>query len=169
MVVLEYGYLIRSEAMTTKECCPRFDPAPWQERWVEMDGKRFVKDRVRCFLHIPLNFGAVMKRNLARIEAAGAKAPDMLVLSDESSPWRSVVYLEVAKDVPGAEMASIEGTFLAQAYEGPYRDISKWIADIRKRVAAQGKTLKGLLFYYTTCPVCAKKYGKNYVVLFAKV
>ncbi|MGD9611469.1 MAG: hydrolase [Kiritimatiellia bacterium] len=152
----------------TNECCPRFDPAPWQERWMAMDGKRFVKDRVRSFLRIPLNFGGVMARNMEIIQKAGAEKPDMIVLSDENSPWGSDVYLEVAKDVPGAAMASIPGTFLAQAYEGPYRNIPKWIADVKRRVADKGKTLKRLLFFYTTCPTCAKKYGKNYVVLFAQ-
>ena len=152
-----------------KECCPKFDPAPWQERWLTLDGKKFAKARVRSFLRIPLNFGAVMARNMAAIRAAGAEAKGMLVLSDENSLWGADVYLEVAKDFSGAEMAPIQGTFLAQAYEGPYRDISKWIADIRGRVAAKGKTLRKLLFYYTTCPKCAKQYGRNYVVLFAQV
>ncbi|HAL91894.1 MAG TPA: hypothetical protein DCM68_02575 [Verrucomicrobia bacterium] len=153
----------------TKECCPRFDPAPWQERQITLDGKRFVKDRVRSFLRIPLNFGGVMVRNMAKIQAAGAEVPNMLLLSDENSLWGSDVYLEVAKDVPGAEMASISGTFLAQAYEGPYRAIPKWIADMRLRLSNKGKTLQKLYFYYTTCPKCAQKYGKNYVVLLAKI
>ena len=152
-----------------EECCPPFDPRSWQERWVTLDGRRFVKDRVRSFLRVPLNFGAVMTRNLAAIRAAGAAAPTMLVLADENSLWGADVYLEARKDVPGAQMAAIQGTFLAQAYEGPYREIPKWIADIRGRVAAKGKTLRKLLFYYTTCPKCAKQYGRNFVVLFAQV
>ena len=151
------------------ECCPRFDPATWQERWIALDGKRFVQDRVRSFLHIPLNFGAVMVRNMAVIQKAGAAIPNMLLLSDENSLWGADVYLEVAKEIPGAKMASIAGTFLAQAYEGSYRDIPKWIADIQRRLADKGKTMKKLYFYYTTCPKCAKKYGQNYVVLFAQV
>ena len=151
-----------------KECCPRFDPAPWQERWVTLDGKRFVKDRVRSFLRVPLNFGAVMARDMAAIQKAGAEAPGMLALSDENSLWGADLYLEVSREVPGLKAASIQGTFLAQAYEGPYRDIPKWIADLRRRVGAKGKTLRRLLFFYTTCPACAKKHGKNYVVLFGQ-
>ena len=151
-----------------KECCPKFDPASWQERWLALDGKQFVRDRVRSFLRIPLNFGAVMARNVAAIQQAGAEAKDMLALSDENSLWGSDLYLEVAKDVPGLPMASIAGTFLAQAYEGPYRDIPKWIADLKRRVADKGKTPKKFYFYYTTCPKCAQKYGKNHVVLFAQ-
>ena len=153
----------------TRECCPKFDPAPWQERWVALDGKRFVRDRVRSFLRIPLNFGAVMVRNMAAIRKAEAELPGMLLLSDENSPWGADVYLEVAKAVPGAKMAALSGTCLAQAYEGPYRDIPKWIADLQRRVAGKGKAIRKLYFYYTTCPKCAKKHGKNYVVLFAQV
>jgi len=153
----------------TTECCPKFDPAPWQERQVALDGRRFVKDRVRSFLRIPLNFGGVMVRNMSRIREAGAEVRDMLVLSDENSLWGSDVYLEVSKDVPGAETASIPGEFLAQAYEGPYRDISKWVADMKSRLSDRGKTLQKLYFYYTTCPKCAKKYGRNHVVLFARI
>ena len=151
-----------------KECCPKFDPAPWQERWMTLDGKKVATARVHSFLRIPLNFGAVMARNMAAIQQAGAEAKDMLALSDENSLWGSDLYLEVAKDVPGLPMASIAGTFLAQAYEGAYRDIPKWIADLKRRVADKGKTPKKFYFYYTTCPKCAQKYGKNHVVLFAQ-
>ena len=151
------------------ECCPTFDPGPWQERIVALDGKQFVRDRVRSFLRIPLNFGATMARNLAAIRQAGAEAKDMLVLSDENSLWGADLYLEVAREVPGLRMATLPGTFLAQAYEGSYRDIPKWIADLKTRVANRGRTMKRLLFWYTTCPKCAQKRGKNVVVLLAQI
>lgn len=151
-----------------KECCPKFDPAPWQDRLVALDGKKFVKARVRSFLRIPLNFGGVVARNMAAIRRADAEKSGMLMLSDENSWWGSDLYLEVQKDVPGVRMATLNGTFLAQAYEGSYRSIPVWIADLKRRLAAKGKTLKRLLFFYTTCPKCAQKRGKNYVVLFGQ-
>ena len=36
-------------------------------------------------------------------------------------------------------------------------------------VKSQGKELKELFTFCMTCPKCAKKYGKNYVVLFARI
>jgi hypothetical protein len=36
-------------------------------------------------------------------------------------------------------------------------------------VQAKGKKMDTLYFFYTTCPKCAKHYGKNYVVEVAKV
>jgi hypothetical protein len=40
---------------------------------------------------------------------------------------------------------------------------------MKSYVKAKGKALQKLYFFYTTCPKCAKKYGKNYVVLLAQV
>jgi hypothetical protein len=36
-------------------------------------------------------------------------------------------------------------------------------------VESEGKELKNLYYFYTTCPACAKVYGKNYTVLLAAV
>jgi len=150
-------------------CCPRFDPGPWDRKEVTFQDKLFVKDRVRSLLHIPLNFGKVMVRNLEKIQAAGALAPEPLLLSDENSLWGADVYLAVAQDVPGAEMARISGTFLTRVFEGPYSNIRKWIEEMKTYVAGQQKQFGKLYFFYTTCPKCARHYGQNYVVLLAQV
>jgi NMD protein affecting ribosome stability and mRNA decay len=81
-------------------CCPRFDPAPWEDKEVTFTDKLSVKDRVRSFLHIPLNFGSVM---------------------------------------------------------------------VKTHVASKKKQMRKLYFFYTTCPKCAKFYGKNYTVLLAQI
>ncbi len=151
------------------ECCPPFDPQPWDQNEVTWQNKKFVKDRVRSFLHIPLNFSGVMIRNMAKIQAAGAASAEVIVLSDENSLWGADVYIAVAKDVPDAQMATISGTFLSKVFEGPYKNVCTWMKQTREYVARQGKTLKKLYCYYTTCPKCAKKYGKNYVVILAQV
>jgi hypothetical protein len=151
------------------ECCPRFDPGPWNEKTLTWENRRFVQDRVTSFLHIPLNFGAVMKRNVAAIKAVDAFPETVVVLADENSLWGADVYIEVTQDVPGAKMATISGTFLAKVFEGPYGQMRKWIDQMKTFVEGKEKTLDKLYFFYTTCPKCAKKYGKNYVVLLAQV
>jgi hypothetical protein len=64
----------------TKACCPPFQPEAWDEKEISWQGKLFVKDRVRSFLHVPLNFGTVLRRNWGRMEAAGAAPEERLVL-----------------------------------------------------------------------------------------
>lgn len=45
----------------------------------------------------------------------------------------------------------------------------KWIEEMKTFVQSKDRQLEKLYFFYTTCPRCAKKYGKNYVVVLAKV
>ncbi len=151
------------------ECCPRFDPEPWEEKTLTWENKRFLKDRVTSFLHIPLNFGAVMERNVEKIEAIGASPEAMIVLSDENSLWGADVYIEVTRDIPDANITTISGTFLSRVFEGPYRNMRKWMDEMKRFVATKGKTCRKMYFFYTTCPKCSKKYGKNYVVILAEV
>jgi hypothetical protein len=66
-------------------------------------------------------------------------------------------------------MATISGTFLTKVFEGPYQNMGKWIKEMDAYVKAKGKENKKLYSYYTTCPKCAKAYGKNYVVLLAQI
>jgi hypothetical protein len=93
----------------------------------------------------------------------------MVVLSDENSLWGADVYIGVSKEVLNAENVTISGTFLSKVFEGPYRDMRKWIDEAKGFVASRGREMQRLYFFYTTCPKCAKKYGKNYVVILAQV
>jgi len=150
------------------ECCPIFDPTPWDEKEIVWDEKLFVQDRVCSLFHIPLNFGKVMARSVALIEQSDAKLDEMIVLSDENSLWGADVFIDVKKDVTGAKMAKLSGTFQSKVFEGPYKNIKNWIAEMNDYLNTNGKTCQKLYFYYTTCPKCAKEHGKNYVVLIAK-
>lgn len=150
-------------------CCEPFDPAPWEDKEITWDNKLFVKDRVTSIFHIPLNYGGKVVKNMELIKKASAKSPYQLMLTDENSLWGADIYIDVAKDVPGAQMATISGTFLTKVFEGPYKNAGKWAQEMIPYVASKGKTLKKLYFSYTTCPKCANVYGKNYVVLFAQV
>ena len=150
-------------------CCPRFEPKPWMDDEVVFENKLFLKDRVRSFLHIPLNFGKVMIRNMEKIQAAGAEADEMLLLVDENSLWGSDVHIAIAKEVAAGENVRISGRFLTKVFDGPFKDIRKWVTQMNEYLAEKGETLKKLLYFYTTCPKCAKVYGHNYVVLLAQV
>ncbi|MEE9323471.1 MAG: hydrolase [Candidatus Aenigmarchaeota archaeon] len=150
-------------------CCPRFDPKPWDKKEVKFKDKLFLKDHVRSFFHIPIGFGKMMVRNMDIIQKADALPKEPLMLSDEKSMWGSDVYIHVSKEVPDAEMARISGTFMTKVFEGPYKNIGKWVKEMKDYVKSKGKEIKKMYFFYTTCPKCAKVYGKNYVVILARV
>jgi len=150
-------------------CCPRFNPQPWDQKEIVFKDRLFMKDRVTSFCHIPLNFGKVMVRNMEKIMQSGALAPEPLMLVDENSLWGADVYIAISKTIPGAEIATISGTFLTKVFEGPYKDAGKWAAQMKDYVKSKARDLKKLYFFYTTCPKCAEFYGKNYTVLLAQV
>jgi hypothetical protein len=150
-------------------CCPIFDPEPWDEKEVTWQDKLFIKDHVTSFLHIPLNFGKVVIRNMKIIEDAEAGNPQNLMLSDEKSLWGSDVYIAVSKEVPGAKLGRVSGTFLTKVFEGGYQNAGKWAKQMESYVRSKGGEIKKMYFWYTTCPKCAKVYGKNYTVILARV
>jgi hypothetical protein len=128
----------------------------WDEKEITWTEKLFVKDKVWSFLHIPLNFGQVMVRNMEKIQKAGASAKETIVLSDEKSMWGSNVYIAVEKDFPGSDSVRISGTFLTKVFEGPYKDTGKWMREMNAFVTLKGKTAKKTYLFYTTCPKCAQ-------------
>jgi hypothetical protein len=149
-------------------CCPKFNPEPWDEKEVTFKSRLFLKDRVRAFLHIPLNFGKVMVKNMEKIRKANALIPEPLMLSDEASLWRSNIYVAVSKEVPGAKIVRLSGNFLTKVFEGEYRNMKRWIEEMKNYVKSKDKKVKKMYFFYTTCPRCAKYYGKNYTVILAE-
>jgi len=151
------------------ECCPKFNPSPWDEKTHEWHGKKFIKDKVFTLFYMPVNFGSVMSRMVKKVEKAGASTPDWLCLSDHTSPWNMDIYLAVGKEVPETSNATISGKFLSKVYEGQFKETGKWMQDFKQFVKAKGHHLHKMYMWYTTCPKCAKKYGKNYVVILGKI
>jgi hypothetical protein len=150
-------------------CCPKFDPAPWDNKVFEWTNKKFIKDKVFTFFYMPMNLGKVMKRLDENFRKAGIEFSDYLSLSDHTSKWNMDIYIAVDKEVPGAENITLSGKFLSKVYEGPFSNTGKWCKDIEVIVKSKGYNIKKLYLWYTTCPKCAKKYGKNYVAIVTEV
>lgn len=151
--------------MEESVCCPKFDPAPWDEKIFQWQGKRFIKDRVFTFFYMPVTFGKVMRALDEKVRKSGAMMPDRLCLSDHTSKWNMDVYLSVDREIPGVENITISGDFLSKVYEGPFKDTGKWCRDFEGYAERRNLKINKWYMWYTTCPKCAKEYGKNYVVI----
>lgn len=149
-------------------CCPRFDPEPWQEKEFEWNEKKFIKTNAITFLYVPLSFGSAMRRLDKLVREAGATFVDNMALSDHTSKWNMDVYAAVDREVPGAENVTLSGRFLSKVYEGDFKDTGKWGEDFKQYAASKGAKIDTWYMWYTTCPKCAKKYGKNYTVILGK-
>lgn len=155
--------------ITPTECCPPFDPIPWDNQLIEWSDKLFIRDKVFCLLNMPLNFSKVMTRVMTKTEKHGATVPQGLCLSDHTSSWNMDIYLAVDKEIPEAENVKMTGKFYSRFYEGDFRKTGEWITDFKKQTTEKQLSTGKMYLWYTTCPQCAKIYGKNYVVILANI
>ncbi len=150
-------------------CCPPFNPDLWDEKVLEWNNKKFIKDSVFTLFYMPVNFAKVMVRFNKTVEKAGAEMQDALCLSDHTSKWNMDLYLAVNKEVPGAKNVTLSGKYFCKVYEGPFRDTEKWCKDFEGITQSRRLKTGKIFMWYTTCPKCAKKYGKNFVAILGKV
>ena len=152
-----------------KQCCPKFDPAAWDGKLLEWKDKKFIKDKVFTFLHMPVNFRSVMKRLDEKVRETGASMPNFLCLSEHTSKWNMDVYLAVDRQIQDANNVTLSGRFLGKVYEGPFKNTGKWCKDFESYAKNKGLSVRKWYMWYTTCPKCVRKYGKNYIVIIGEV
>lgn len=174
LIIFVVNKLIQSKKMKNQinqqsECCPPFHPEDWDHKLFEWKDKLFVRQKVKTFFFMPVNFGPVMRRMDSIIRSANGHIVDGLVLSDHASRWNMDVYIAVNMEIPGACTTSLNGTYYCKVYEGNFKETGVWCKDFEEHAKNKGFSIEKWFMWYTTCPKCAKKYGKNYVAIFAKV
>jgi hypothetical protein len=157
------------ETTSNSVCCPKFEPAPWDGKIFEWNNKKFIKDKIFTLFYIPVNFGKVITRMISRVEQTQGVVPDWLCLSDHTSKWNMDLYLAVDKEIPGTANTTLSGKYFSKVYEGNFKETGKWCKDFQAYAKGKGLNVQKYFMWYTTCPKCAKKYGKNYVVIVGRV
>ena len=150
-------------------CCAEFNPTLWDDKTFTWINKKFINDSICSLFYIPINFGKVMTRLDKEIRSHDAFIPDMMWLTEHSSPWKINVHAAVSKEIPNYKNTILTGTFYCKVYEGSFRDSKKWCEDFEKVAKSKGYSTKKLYKWCTTCPKCAKKFGKNYVAIFSQI
>ena len=168
---MEVQYQIPVIDMSDNEtgCCPRFKPEDWDNKVFNFKDLNFIKTSTRSFLYMPLNMGAVMTKTMEDILAANVAYKDQyFILSKDISKWKCEHLFMVNGDVPGYEREHLDGNYYSKVFDGPFKDMTKWIKEMDAYMLRTSGPLEEIYAFYTTCPKCAKHYGHNYVVLFAK-
>ncbi len=153
--------------MKEEICCPKFDPKPWDKKIFEWKKKKFVKAKVFTLFFMPINFGSVISKLMNKVGKDISK--DMMCLSDHTSKWNMNIYVAVDREIDGLENVTLSGKYLSKVYEGDFKDTAIWCKDFEKFAESKEMEIKKWYVWYTTCPKCAKKYGKNYTVIINKV
>lgn len=150
-------------------CCPEFNPQKWDDKILEWYNKNFIKSRVCTFFYMPMNFGSVMRKLDKLVNFSSINQEEMVCLSDHTSKWNMDLYIAIDKEVQGIENVKLSGKHYCKVYEGKFQDTGKWCKDFEGVTKTKGLKTSKMYMWYTTCPKCAKKYGKNYVPIIAKI
>lgn len=155
-------------------CCPEFDLEKWNEKTFHWDHKKFLKASLPTFFHIPLPsmIGSRIRKLMKHAETSKVlpqNMEDVLLLFTDPNAFKSEIYLSVTADVPEARNTTLSGTFVGKVFDGAYRDMPQFIKRMESFLMGQHKKAEKYYVHYAYCPKCARKYGHNYMVLFAKV
>lgn len=157
-----------------KQCCPKFSPEKWDGKTHEWTNKPFIKEDMPTFFHIPLPF--LINKKVTRLckemedsQKAETDSTNVLLLFRDPTAFKSEIYLSVLGPVSGADNVTISGTFISKVFSGSYSDVPNFMKQMKEYLKAQNKTAKDYYIHYAYCPKCAKKYGDNYMIIFAKV
>jgi len=158
------------DSVNTTGCCSKFNPEGWDGQELRFYYKEFVRATTKSLLHMPLDMGQVFSRVMGHIEDADAyNADNCIVLSRDLSASEAEHLFSISQPVPEEEAATLTGDFITKVFEGSFRHVKKWYEEMEDLVRFKGKTPTDVYFFYTTCPKCAKSYGKNYVVGVARL
>lgn len=157
-----------------EECCPKIDVEKWDRKTFEWKNKPFIKETIPAFFHIPLPgmIGKKIRKMYELVENAGASIPDVhdaLILFRDPTAFKSEIYYAVTKSVDGANNNDISGTFEARVFDGPYQAAPRFISEMEIYLKEKNLQAKDYYMHYAYCPKCAKKFGHNYMILFALV
>lgn len=152
-------------------CCAVPDIGGWDRKVVHFSDKPFIRQHTRSVFHVPLNMASVMTAIQRQAETAGATMPpeEAMVLSRDLSPFRAEHLYAVTEPVAGADNVTLSGDFAARVFEGAFSGAPAWHDEVRSYAVELGRTPTDVYFFYTTCPACAKHYGKNYVIALARL
>jgi len=157
-----------------KICCPKFNPEKWDQKTYNWENKTFIKETIPTFFHIP--FPPMIGQRITKMcqmaettKMVESNIEDVLMLFHDPSAFKSEIYLSVTGNVPNVNNVSISGTFMAKVFAGTFTDVPKFIKQMNEYLAGQGKKAKDYYIHYAYCPKCAKKYGDNYMIIFARI
>lgn len=152
-------------------CCAIPNIEDWNEKIIEFNQKRFIREYTKSVFYVPTNMDKVMRSLSETATKAQALMPaeESMILSRDISPFKAEQLYAVSKEVPRADNVVLSGSFATKVFEGDYKNAKSWHEDLSKFVETLGKRSSESYFFYTTCPACAQHYGKNYTIGLARL
>ncbi|MCU0666997.1 MAG: hypothetical protein MUF85_00035 [Patescibacteria group bacterium] len=152
-------------------CCAVPNIKDWQDKIITIENQIFIRMHTKSFMFVPINMSSVMtKLNKFAIDHHANMPPQKaMILSRDLSPWKAEQLFAVNKNIEGFDMVVLNGNFATKVFEGPYNKVKNWYKELIEYAKTYNKDVGRIYFFYTTCPRCAKNYGKNFVIGMAEI
>lgn len=152
----------------TRPCkCQIIDVKKYNDKTVTWKDKYFYTAPQPCFLHIPIGIAVRIENAFTMLKDKGLKFDEkkhMLIQKD--GLFRGQLMFEVAKPKKTVKgVVKLNKKFFAKSHVGPYKELGKTVRSLYQAAYKKGKTLKGIYFWYLTCPDCVKGDQHKVVVL----
>lgn len=147
--------------------CPSVDVKKYDNETITWKDRYFYITPQPCFFHEPINFAVRIENAFTYIQDKGLKFNEkkhMIVQKD--GMFRGKLMLGVSK--PGKKVKGVHKLnkkFIAKSHVGSYKELGNTVRNLFKQAYKKGKILKGIYFWYTTCPECAKGDQHKVVVM----
>lgn len=152
-------------------CCAIPNVDAWRDKIVSFENKPFIEMHSSSIMFVPINLGKIMTQiqETATAVHASPSPVQVMTLSRDLSPWKAEQLYAVTKPIDGAANVTLTGTYATKVFEGDYKRVKDWYTEMEDYAKHLGHDAKEIYFFYTTCPKCAKHYGKNYTIGFVKL
>ena len=155
----------------TTGCCAIPNTGQWERKVVSFEGARFIRGYSRRVFGHPVGVDATLEHLRRQAARAGATMPpqDALILSRDLSAWRTEHLYAVTMPIHGADNVTLSGTFATLVFEGPEKGAAAWKEEAAAYARQLGTSNTEVSFFHTACHDCQKRYGRNYVIAFARL
>ena len=152
-------------------CCAIPNVEAWRDKVLTFEDKPFIRMQSSSIMFVPTSLAKIMTEiQRTAVNANAVPEPQKgMTLSRDLSPWKSEQLYAVTKAVDGATNVALNGTFATKVFEGDYKNTKDWYSAMTDYARQLGHEPKEIYMFYTTCPKCAKHYGKNYTIGLVKL
>ncbi len=154
--------------MKKSTCCERLTEIEWNNKEIIWEDKPFYLSRYLSILHVPINIGGKIREGFSIIEEYGLSAEPM-VLSRNITSWGAEILIPISNITDAFEIEILTGRYITGLFEGTYGEIESWSSEMEKSLRSKNLRSKEFIYWYATCPKCAKVYKTVQVVIFARV
>ncbi len=154
---------------TMEHKCPKLSKEEWHLTKHVWDKRPFFKTHYRCFLNIPTNLQAVVRKSLEMLRQRKLLDDQPMIFSVRENAWGGNLLISIKKHVRDLETRSLSGHYISFLFNGDYGNVPTWVKKVAEYGQREYLNFSELLIWHVTCPRCAQEYGNSQTVIFAKM